>query len=90
MNPTLGLFEGENVFIRTVIFFYTGRLCSYDDKFIVLEDAAWIADTGFWAEALTTGKLNEVEPYPDGKILVSLGTVVDISLWTHDLPRTRK
>ena len=80
---------GRNVFVRAVTHYYTGKLAAAGDGFLVLEDAAWIADTGRFATALETGKLSEVEPYP-GLCLVSLGAVVDISPWNHELPRTQK
>lgn len=77
---------GKNVFVRTVTHYYTGKLEHLTDGFMVLGQAAWIADTGRFSEALKTGKLNEVEPFP-GQVHVSLGAVVDISEWHHDLPR---
>lgn len=80
---------GTNVLVRTVTFFYTGKLVSTEGGFAHLEDAAWIADTGRFADALKTGDLNEVEPYP-GDCYVSLDAVADISSWGHKLPRTQK
>lgn len=56
------------MFVRTVTHYYTGRVVGVSDKAILLEDAAWIADTGRFADALRTGILSEVEPYPDGVI----------------------
>lgn len=80
---------GKNVFIRTVTNYYTGRLESADTQWLQLADAAWIADTGRFADALAKGILNEVEPYP-GTCWVAAGAVIDISEWAHDLPRTQK
>lgn len=80
---------GKSVFIRTVTMYHTGRIVGIDDKFIVLEDAAWVADTGRFSDALKTGELCEVEPV-DGRVLVSLGAVVDIFEWNHKLPRKQK
>jgi hypothetical protein len=77
---------GAAVIIRTVTLHYTGRITAVDDKWIHLDDAAWIADTGRWAEALMTGKLSEVEPYP-GPCAVPIGCIVDVSPWAHPLPR---
>jgi hypothetical protein len=51
-----------------------------------LSDAAWIADTGRWSAALATGKLSEVEPYPD-LCIVSRAAIVDVAPWLHPLPR---
>ena len=80
---------GTNVFVRSVTFHYTGKLVAADDSFLLLEDAAWIADSGIFSEALTTGDLNEVEPYPE-MCFVSRGAIVDISHWQFDLPREKK
>ena len=80
---------GQNYFVRTVTYHYTGKLETVTDKEIVLSGAAWIADSGRWAEALRTGKLSEVEPYPD-KVIVNRSAIVDSSLWLHELPRDVK
>ena len=79
---------GKNVFIRTVTNYHTGRLVSCA-QFLHLEEAAWIADTGRFADALGTGDLAEVEPYP-ADCWIAAGSVIDISEWQHPLPRTRK
>jgi hypothetical protein len=81
--------SGKNVLIRTVTHYYTGKLAGADSSWLRLDDAAWIADTGYFSEALKKGTLNEVEPYP-GSCYIAAGAVVDISEWQHELPRTRK
>lgn len=81
---------GKSVFIRTVTMSYTGQLLRVTAGELVIGNAAWIADSGRWAEALRTGNLNEVEPYPDGDVIVSRASVVDVSPWAHPLPRTTK
>lgn len=80
---------GESVFIRTVTYHYTGRVAAVYPGEIVLTDAAWVADSGRWSVALTTGSLTEVEPYP-GEVIISRGSIVDVSRWLHPLPRTVK
>ena len=89
MSDVLTDYIGKNVFVRTVTHHHTGRLVAADERFMHLADAAWIADDGRFADALETGVLNEVEPFP-GSCLVSLGSVIDLCEWTHDLPRTQK
>jgi hypothetical protein len=84
----MDLFGGSNVIIRTVTNYYTGRLVGRAGDMFVIEDAAWIVDTGRWAEFLETGNLDQAEPYPNGPVLV--GGVIDMSIWTHPLPRTQK
>jgi hypothetical protein len=85
---------GQNVLIRTVTMYATGRVAergSHTPGFVLLRDSAWVADTGRWARALAEGEgaLDEVEPNPD-KIWVALGGIIDISPWNHPLPRTVK
>jgi hypothetical protein len=80
---------GQSVIVRTVTYHYTGRIAEVTDRWITLDDAAWIADSGRWADALRDGTLSEVEPYP-GQVMISTGAVVDISPWLHPLPRTQK
>lgn len=82
--------NGTNVLIRTVTHYYTGRIIEVTEREIVIEDAAWVANTGRWNQCLTTGHLEEVEPYPDGPVIVSRGAVVDVCKWDFDLPRDTK
>ena len=89
-NNSAVLTSGNSILVRTVTHYYTGRLTAIKDGWLHLEDAAWIAETSRFSVALATGVLGEVEPYPDGEVLVSLGAVVDISAWNHALPRNMK
>lgn len=81
---------GQTYLIRTVTLYYTGKLVDVFEHEIVLEDAAWVADTGRFAAALEKGTLNEVEPFPVGRVIVGRGAIIDASVWMHDLPRTVK
>jgi len=78
------------VFIRTVTHHYTGRLVEVTEHELVLEDAAWIADDGRFCQAIKDGTLNEVEPYPDGRVVIGRGSIIDCCDWSHDLPREQK
>ena len=80
---------GKNVFVRTVTNYFTGRLAAVDDQTLQLDDAAWVADTGRFADALSKGSLTEVEPYP-GTVFVNRGAVTDVCEWLHELPRAQK
>ena len=80
---------GEKYIIRTVTMIQTGRLAYLDEHELVLEDAAWIADTGRWADAISTGALNEIEPFEDD-VIVGRAAIVDATVWRHALPRTKK
>ncbi len=89
LDQSAALPIGTSIIVRTVTHYYTGKLVAADDKFLLLEDAAWVADTGRWAEALRTGVLSEIEPYP-GRCWVAVGAVNDFSPWAHPLPREVK
>lgn len=82
---------GEKVLIRTVTHYHTGRVVGVGAQFVLLEDAAWITDTGRFHNALAKGTsiLNEIEPFPDG-CRVAIGAIVDIAPWPHELPRIQK
>ena len=80
---------GATYLIRTVTMMYTGRIIAVTDSDLVLEKAAWIADSGRYADALETGSLSEVEPYPD-QVIVSRAAIVDAAYWSHKLPRDQK
>jgi len=80
---------GTDVLIRTVTMTLTGHVEDVDNELIELSSAAWIADIGRFAEAIAAGTLSEVEPFPD-RAYVNRGAVVDITLWSHPLPRTTK
>jgi hypothetical protein len=83
------LIIGKSYAIRTVTHYYTGRLSQITDTDIVLEDAAWIADTGRWAGFLVNPEFaNEVEPFP-GPAIVFRGGMIDAAEITI-LPRKQK
>lgn len=68
---------GKIYLIRTVTMIDTGRLVAVTPHELVLEDAAWIADTGRFADALQSASFNEVEPFPAGRVIVGRGAIID-------------
>ena len=91
-KKTHPLRKGSKVFIRTVTSYYTGEVLEVDEHEITLVNAAWIADTGRFAQAMETGEFSEVEPYPDDhEVSVNRGSISDIVRnWPHPLPRLQK
>lgn len=82
---------GNAYSIRTVTNFHTGRLLREETNHLVLINAAWIADTGRFADFLKTGKANEVEPFPiDLEVAVPKGAIVNACAWPHELPKDQK
>tara|TARA_Y100000310_G_scaffold110581_1_gene108974 strand:+ start:15774 stop:16097 length:324 start_codon:yes stop_codon:yes gene_type:complete len=80
---------GEKYFIRTVTYHLTGRVKKIVGNFLVLEDAAWIADSGRFMEAIDEGNLSEVEPVKT-EVYVNVGSITDAFEWKHELPRKQK
>lgn len=68
---------GAIYLIRTVTMIDVGRVIAASKQYIILEDAAWIADTGRFADALKSCKFNETEPFPDGQVILSAGAIID-------------
>lgn len=80
---------GANYLIRTVTMIDTGRLVAMTAQELVLEDAAWIADTGRFFDAVSKGQFNEVEPFPAGRVIIGRGAVID-AVKIETLPREQK
>jgi hypothetical protein len=80
---------GENYFVRTVTHHLTGRLLKVTQQELVVEDAAWIADDGRFSEAMKTGNFSEVEPYPDGELIIGRGSIID-AFKIKTIPRSTK
>ena len=78
---------GEKYFIRTVTMALCGRLVKVTDQELVIEDASWVADTGRFSKFLVEGTPDEVEPFPEGEVIVGRGSLIDATVWKHDLLR---
>jgi hypothetical protein len=85
-----GVWEiGASYLIRTVTMIDTGRLVRVTEHELVLDNAAWIADTGRFMTALLIGEFNEVEPFPYGQVIVGRGAIID-AVKIPKLPREQK
>jgi hypothetical protein len=80
---------GKIYLIRTVTMAQTGRLVAVTPQELVLEDAAWIADTGRFSDALASANFNEVEPFPDGPVIIGRGGLID-AVQISAAPRLQK
>ena len=78
MNETTGPWQiGKIYLIRTVTMIDTGILVAVGDKELVLEEAAWIADTGRFSDAIAKAEFSEVEPFPSGRVILNRSCVID-------------
>jgi hypothetical protein len=80
---------GDAYFIRTVTYFATGRVKAIVGNFLVLDEAAWIADTGRFTNAIREGVFDEVEPV-EVDMFVNLNSITDAFDFNHPLPREQK
>lgn len=80
---------GDAYFIRTVTYFATGRVKAIVGQFLVLNEAAWIADTGRFSDAIAKGVMNEIEPV-EVDMFVNISSITDAFPWGHKLPREKK
>jgi hypothetical protein len=80
---------GAVYMVRTVTMIDTGKLVQVTDQELVLEDAAWIADTGRFATAVAKAEFGEVEPFPDGRVIIGRGSIIDAVVIAKS-PRSQK
>lgn len=80
---------GKPYLIRTVTMIDTGRIVEVGPQEIVVEEAAWIADTGRFSGAIQSVDFSEVEPFPEGKVIIGRGSIID-AIQIPSLPRKQK
>ena len=80
---------GDCYYIRTVTYHMTGRVKAIVGQFLVLEDGAWIADSGRFSDAIMKGILSEIEPV-EVDMYVNVNSISDAFQWRHALPRVQK
>ena len=81
-------FIGKSFFFRTVTYHCTGKVFKRIGKFLQLEEAAWIADSGRFMNAIKEGELSEVEPV--GDMFLNTDVLIDFFPWKHPLPKEQK
>lgn len=79
---------GQKWFFRTVTYHLVGRVTKRLGNFLLLEDAAWVADSGRFTNTVKNGTYSEAEII--GTALVNLDTVTDAFPWAHSLPLVQK
>jgi hypothetical protein len=80
---------GENYFVRTVTMHYSGKLVKVFPQELVFTDCAWIPDDGRFADSFEK-EYNEVEPFPDGEVIIGRGSLLDMAPIKKTLPRKQK
>jgi hypothetical protein len=80
---------GKIYLIRTVTMIDTGRLMGVTSQELVLEDAAWIADTGRFSDAIFKCQFGEIEPFPSGRVIIGRGSIID-AVQINQVQRSKK
>lgn len=76
---------GKSFYFRAVTYHLVGTVVKQvSENVFQLENAAWVADTERFMQAIQDGKLKEVEPV--GTAFINLDTVTDFFPWKHELP----
>ncbi len=85
---------GKNYLIRTVSYHFTGRFVGFNgpnNSELAFDQAAWVADTGRFTQAVATGALSEVEPFPDSATIgINRTAVIDFVQIAWPVPRSQK
>ena len=76
---------GARLFITTTTKYFVGRVKVRTHDFVVLEDAAWVADTGRFNVAMSTGDFDDVEPYVK-PVAISILAIIDVTEYVGNLP----
>ena len=83
---------GKSYFFRTVTYHIICTVVRVAKEFgpnvLQLKDASWIADSGRFTQAISEGKLSEVEPI--GEWFVNIDACTDFGPWKHSLPKEQK
>ena len=92
-NKEIPFEVGKNYFIRTVTYHLTGHLEKIVGDFLIFSDAAWIADSGRFNNAMKKGidkaENHEVEPW-EHKVFVNITTIVDGIEYPFSLPKEQE
>jgi len=80
----------RSVMITTVTMIYTGKLVAIFPGELHLAEAAWIADTGRFSQAVKSAGFNEVEPFDDEVRVVGRGAIIGAGPLGEKHPRSQK
>ena len=81
---------GSAYFFFMATRYILGRVVDLTPFEIILESASWCPDTGRMYDALSTGELQELEPFPTGNCIINRFAINDATDWTHELPTAQK
>ncbi len=81
---------GNNVLIRrSGEYHYLGKIISFDSQQIVLSNAAWVADSRYFADFMEFGLFApgiEIEPFGNDTLVSVPRLKAEVCDWSHALP----
>ena len=81
---------GKKYMFRTVTHIVTGQLLSIHPDGLRVRNAAWVASTGRYMQAVASGNFDEVEPYPAERVvIVNFSAMID-AVELPKLPSSQK
>lgn len=69
---------GKVYAFRSVTMIYTGRVVDINEQEILIDEAAWIAETERWKDFAETGAHKEAEPYAR-PVVIGRGGLLDVT-----------
>lgn len=66
---------GKQWFVQTATHYFVGLLSDVTEGELILQDAAWVADTGRFNEFMKSGKPGELEPC-NGPVVINRGAII--------------
>lgn len=88
-NQKLPFEIGKSYFIRTATYHCLGKVKNIIGKFLTLDTASWIADSGRFMDFLDSGLANEVEPV-HCDMFINTDSICDAFEWKHKLLTEQK
>lgn len=76
---------GKNYYIETLTKYWVGKVVSLSATEVVLQGAAWIADTGLFTDFLRDGKAQNLEVEIVGDWQIPVALITGASPWKHKL-----
>lgn len=77
-SPDFPIPLGKPVCVETILPCYVGTLAAVTPTHYVLTDASWVSNMGRYSEFARTGDADEVEPLPDGPLVVERSAVLSV------------
>lgn len=92
-QPTIPVEVGKAYLFRTIGYHWLGRVIAVNGRWLTIDDASWVADTGRYSEAIS-GKIgslssSELEPSPR-PVLLNSDHVTDAVSYPFEIPRSLK